>query len=304
MKKSRIGNSELFASTIGLGCMSLQPKKQLSETIIHQAIEKGINYFDTADLYDFGQNEELLGRALKGKRQDVIVATKVGNQWKKGKEGWNWNPRKTYIKEAVKHSLKRLNTDYIDLYQLHGGTIDDPIEETIEAFEELINEGWIRYYGISSIRPKVIKQYVEKSNIISVMMQYSLLDRRAEEAIIEHLNQNNISVIPRGPLAKGLLTENFLNKIKSEGYLDYNEHELKNTLIKLQQWAKNHDYKLHELALQYCLSTPNTATVIPGASTIEQLKANVTTSQKLALTKDMVYELKSMLKESKYHSHR
>src|SRR5699024_6403991 len=95
----------------------------------------------------------------------------------------SWDPSKKHIKTAVKQSLQRLHTDYIDLYQLHGGTIDDPIDETIEAFEELKTEGLIREYGISSIRPNVIKQYIEKSSIRSVMMQYNLLDRRPEETM-------------------------------------------------------------------------------------------------------------------------
>ena len=116
---------------------------------------------DTADLYDFGTNEEIVGEAIKNRRQDLILATKGGNRFEKGKPGWDWDPSKAYIKEAVKQSLKRLQTDYIDLYQLHGGTIDDPIDETIEAFEELVEEGVIRYYGISSIRPNVIKEYAK-----------------------------------------------------------------------------------------------------------------------------------------------
>lgn len=106
------------------------------------------------------------------------------------------DPSKAYIKEAVKHSLRRLQTDYIDVYQLHGGTIDDPIDETIEAFEELQQEGVIRYYGISSMRPNVIREYVKRSRIVSVMMPYSLLDRRAEEWF-PLLKQHHISVIAR-----------------------------------------------------------------------------------------------------------
>lgn len=124
-------------------------------------MELGINYLDTADLYDFGRNEEIVGEAIKSRRQDVILATKAGNRWEEGKPGWFWDPRKAYIKEAVKRSLKRLQTDYIDLYQLHGGTIEDNIDETIEAFEELKQEGVIRHYGISSIRPNVLKEYVK-----------------------------------------------------------------------------------------------------------------------------------------------
>ncbi|MBW7462026.1 aldo/keto reductase, partial [Paenibacillus sepulcri] len=131
---------------------------------------------------------------------DVIVATKVGNRREPGKEGWSWDPSKAYIQAAVKESLRRLGTDYIDLYQLHGGTIGDPIGETIEAFEELKRDGLIRHYGISSIRPNVIREYVRRSGIVSVMNQYSMLDRRAEEEVLPLLAEHEIGLIARGPL--------------------------------------------------------------------------------------------------------
>lgn len=114
--------------------------------------------------------------------------------------------RQKYIHEAVRHSLQRLNTDYIDVYMLHGGTLDDPIDETIEAFEELKKDGLIRAYGISSIRPNVVREYAIRSSIDILMTQYSLLDRRPEEAILPVAEENQISVVARGPLAKGLLS--------------------------------------------------------------------------------------------------
>lgn len=181
MRKRTLGHSDLEISEIGLGCMSLGTDKAKALSILDEAIELGINYLDTADLYDFGRNEEIVGEAVKNRRHDIILATKAGNRWNDDKDGWHWDASKGYIKEAVKNSLRRLKTDYIDLYQLHGGTMEDHIDETIEAFEDLKQEGVIRYYGISSIRPNVIKEYVKKSNITSIMMQYSLLDRRPEE---------------------------------------------------------------------------------------------------------------------------
>ena len=135
----------------------------------------------------------------------MILATKVGNVWDNNGKTWHWNPSKKYILTAVDHSLKRLRTDFIDLYQLHGGTIEDPIDETIDAFETLVNSGKIRHYGLSSIRPNVIRAYVEKSNIISVMVQYSLLDRRSEDQILPLLKSHDVGVQARGVLAKGLL---------------------------------------------------------------------------------------------------
>ena len=158
MKYRQLGNSDLKISEISFGCMSLEEDFNHTQKLIHKGIDSGINYFDTADLYQKGTNELMLGAAIKNRRDKVIIGTKVGNQLREDGNGWDWNPSKKYIIRAVEQSLARLQTDYIDLYQLHGGTIDDPIDETIDAFETLKKEGKIRYYGISSIRPNVIRE--------------------------------------------------------------------------------------------------------------------------------------------------
>jgi len=207
MQYSKLGKSDLEISRIGFGCMSLKGSASENKIVIEKALELGINYFDTADLYENGENEAKIGSLLKSRRGQVILATKVGNQARADGIGCDWNPRKSYILSAVEDSLRRLQTDYIDLYQLHGGTKEDPIDETIEAFEILKKQGKIRYYGISSIRPNVIREYIKRSNIVSVMMQYSVLDRRPEEECLELLEKNNIGVVTRGSVAQGLLVD-------------------------------------------------------------------------------------------------
>ena len=138
MKTRLLGNSNIFVSEIGLGCMSLGTQiGEKAAEIILAALDEGITYFDTADLYDFGVNESIVGKTLQPYRDQIILATKVGNRWNDSKDGWHWDASATYIKSAVKESLKRLGTDYIDLYQLHGGTIEDKIHEVVETFEEL-----------------------------------------------------------------------------------------------------------------------------------------------------------------------
>jgi len=286
MKKRRIGSSDLYVSEVGLGCMSLGREEGRAIQLIHKAIEHGVNFLDTADLYDRGLNEEFVGKAIKGKRDQVILATKVGNRWEDGKDGWYWDPSKSYIKQAVKNSLRRLQTDCIDLYQLHGGTIEDPIDETIEAFEELKKEGVIRYYGISTMRSEVIREYVKRSNIVSVMMQYNLLDRRAEEWF-SFLSEHNISVIVRGPVAKGLLTERPLDaagsKVKESGYSSYSYTQLQTLLPTVKEKiAKNRS--MTAAALQFCLFHPCIATVIPGASCEQQLFENISAAAAPPLT--------------------
>ncbi|MEH6943026.1 aldo/keto reductase [Bacillus sp. JJ722] len=305
MKKRKIGSSNLLVSEIGLGCMSLGTDVKKAEQIIHTALDQGINYFDTADLYNFGINEEIVGKTLKSVRNDIILATKVGNKWNDDKTSWNWNASKAYIKQAVKASLQRLQTDYIDLYQLHGGTMEDNHEEVIQVFNELVQEGVIRYFGISSIRPNVINSYTSSSNLVSVMMQFSILDRRPEEWI-PLLSENNISIIARGPLAKGLLTEKMLQKsttsIKENGYLQYDFDELNKVLERI------HDVfslrTMQEIALQYVLSHPTVSAVIPGASSPEQVIANVKAVQAKPLSNEEIQLIRSLVLNNQYTQHR
>ncbi|QTM99724.1 aldo/keto reductase [Sediminibacillus dalangtanensis] len=306
MDKRQIGNSDLYVSQVGLGCMSLGTDEQKAEYIIDEALDSGINYLDTADLYDLGKNEEIVGKALKGKRDRVILATKVGNHFNHQNGDWFWDPSKKYIKSEVKESLRRLGTEYIDLYQLHGGTIDDPIDETIEAFEELKQEGVIRYYGISSIRPNVIREYIERSSIVSVMMQYSLLDRRPEEKILDLLHENNISVLARGPLAKGMLSDQAHEKVASkgkDGYLDYSLEELQAITERLKAYS-GADRTRTALALQYVLQHPAVAAAVFGASSSRQLQDNLSIQTAEPLTAEDVNNLKSISKPIHYAQHR
>ncbi|WP_436372781.1 aldo/keto reductase [Cytobacillus sp. BC1816] len=307
MKKRRLGNSDLYVSELGLGCMSIGTNPSQAQEIIEAALEEGINYFDTADLYDFGENEKLVGQSLKSVREQVIIATKAGNRWNKNKDGWSWDPSKSHIKEAVKDSLKRLGTDYIDLYQLHGGTIEDPIDDTIEAFEELKEEGYIRQYGISSIRPNVIREYAAKSSIVSVMMQYSILDRRPEEEALPLLNQKGISAITRGPLAKGMLSNKMLDKasesVKAKGYLDYSYSELKKTISSIREIISD-ERSMTEIAFQYNLADHAVASVAAGASRAEQVRENAKAARAHPLNKDELALIKSIAKLNKYEQHR
>lgn len=303
MKKRQLGKSDLFVTELGLGCMSIGMEEKAARAIIEAALEEGINYFDTADLYDVGENELLVGNALKNVREQVIIATKVGNRWNKERNGWSWDPSKVYIKEEVKNSLKRLGTDYIDLYQLHGGTMEDPIDETIEAFEELKEEGLIRYYGISSIRPNVIREYVKKSSIVSVMMQYSILDRRPEETALPLLEESGIGVVTRGPLAKGLLSDKLIEKASNKGYLSYSLEELNEILPLLKEKVAS-SRSFTEIALQYNLANPAVTSVIAGASSPEQIKRNANAVRSQVLTEEELMMLRELTKATIYNEHR
>ncbi|MDG5470706.1 aldo/keto reductase [Jeotgalibacillus sp. ET6] len=307
MEKRKIGSSQLESSILGLGCMSIGQDDYKAQSIIEAALDGGITYFDTADLYDFGVNEKLVGKALKNVRDEVVIASKVGNRWEEGSDDWTWDPSKKYITEQVKNSLKRLEVDYIDLYQLHGGTLEDPIDETIEAFEQLKSQGYIKEYGISSIRPNVIKEYAEKSGMVSNMMQYSLLDRRPEEQAFPILNEHSVSAITRGPLAKGLLSEKMLSKasekIKEDGYLHYTYEALEYTLDTLHQKFRD-SRSMNEVALKFNAANPLVASIIAGASSPDQVRSNIEAIAADPLTEAEYELLKEITNNKGYTEHR
>ncbi|PSL47191.1 aryl-alcohol dehydrogenase-like predicted oxidoreductase [Chitinophaga niastensis] len=298
MQYHLLGKSTLSISEIGFGCMSLRNDDVDNARLIHHALNNGINFFDTADLYEHGQNEITVGRALQGKRQSVIIATKVGNQWKENGSGWDWNPGKKYILAAVEDSLKRLQTDYIDLYQLHGGTIHDPIDDTIAAFETLQQQGKIRYYGISSIRPNVIRAYVQRSNIVSVMMQYSLLDRRPEETCFSLLQQNNIGVLARGSIARGLL----VNK-PAIPYLNYDAGDVAAAAAAINKLA-GPERDAAQTALCFVLQQPAVSSAIVGIRTMAQLEDALKAVQAPVLKRVEIQQLQQALPVNTYEEHR
>ena len=281
-----------------MGCMSLGTNDAENEKLIHAAIDHGINYFDTADLYNKGMNEETVGKALRDKRDNVYIATKGGNQWRADGSGWDWNPSRDYIIRAAEQSLKRLNVDHIDLYQLHGGTVNDNIDETIDAFEILCKQGKIHYYGISSIRPNVIREYVQRSNIASVMMQYSLLDRRPEEEILSLLLQHNIGVLARGTLASGLLVDK-----PAKPYLSHTETEVAATAQVIHKLTDS-ERSANAVAIQYVLSSPAVTSAVVGIRTREQLEQTLAAANAPALTPGQAGMLAASVPASRYQEHR
>ncbi|MFZ4263486.1 aldo/keto reductase [Sphingobacterium sp. HJSM2_6] len=267
MKQRNIGQSNISVSEIGLGAMSLLPGNDLTnQYIIDQGTEVGINYVDTSDLYDQGKNEELLGKLLKSRRKEWIIGSKVGNRWREDGSGWDWVPSKAYLISAVEGSLKRLQTDYLDLYQLHGGMIEDPIDEIIEAFELLKDQGKILEYGLSSIRPQVFKLYAARSAMQSNMMQFSLIDRRPEE-YLDFLEGHQISVFARGTLGQGLL----IDKI-AKNYLDQSVTAIISLQEKLKELANSFGVSPLALAINYPLIHQTVCSSIVGVRNKEQMK--------------------------------
>jgi len=297
---NRLGKSDLWVNPVGFGCMSLGEHVSGYTDLLRKAVDAGINYFDTADLYQKGLNELYVGEALKPVRKNVIIATKVGNQWRPDGSGWDWNPSKAYILKHIDLSLKRLKTDYIDLYQLHGGTIDDPIDETIEAFERIKEQGKIRWYGISSIRPNVIREYVARSNIVSVMTQYSLLDHRPEETTLDLLHQNGVGVICRGAVAQGLL----IGKA-ADSYLQYTDGEVGRAAKAVAKVATERRLTPLAVALAYVWGHPAVATAALGIRTASQLEEAVNVLQQAGPLPDSERQfLRQSVRSFYYEAHR
>lgn len=299
MKKRELGKTEIFVSELGFGAMSLPNDIQEAAAIFDTALHAGINFFDTADLYAAGKNEEMIAPLLKGRRNDIVLATKVGNERSPDGKTWAWNPSKKHITAAIKKSLQRLGTDYIDLYQLHGGTMEDDVLETIDAFENLKKEGLILQYGISSIRPTVIDRFLEHGNAASVMMQYSALDRRPEEwfAMIE---KKQASVITRGTIAKGFLTNKGTHPDKSsKGFAAYTQQDLLKTTESLTTECED----LHSAAIHFVLHEKAIASALVGANSKEQLLDSIHAYEKDA-NLETIKALQKLTKKHQYREHR
>ncbi|MCG2072831.1 aldo/keto reductase [Staphylococcus epidermidis] len=299
--QKNILKSGIEISELGLGCMSLGTDYKKAQPIIESAIDNGITYFDTADIYDQGVNEEIVGKALKKyqNRDDIVIGTKVGNRLTDDGH-MTWDPSKKYIKESVKGSLKRLGLNHLDLYQLHGGTIDDPLDEAISAFDELKQEGYIRAYGISSIRPNVIDYYLKNSQIETLMSQFNLIDNRPE-SLINDVHDKQVKILARGPVFKGLLTSKSVDVIDEKfenGVLDYTQDELGSTIASIKELESN----LTALSFKYLTSHDAMGSIIVGASNVEQLEENVRNYYK-EISLDQIKSARNRVKDIEYIQH-
>ncbi|WP_245943299.1 aldo/keto reductase [Algoriphagus aquaeductus] len=281
---------------IGLGCMSLPDDFKSSQFLIEKALDLGITFFDTADLYQRGENECNLGKALLGKRDRVILASKVGNQWNAEGTSWSWNPTKAYILQAVEASLKRLQTDYLDLYQLHGGTLEDPWEETLEAFEMLRQQGKIKFFGISSIRPNVIRKVMAMNPPKTIMMQYSPLDRRPEEEVFPFLEKSETKVLVRGSFAKGLL----INKPETD-FLDLKKDQVR----EIRQTIVDSGFMPEAVLIRFGLEQKSVGSLIIGASSVPQIeKIMEGYRQSAQVPTELIHRLKADFPANRYEEHR
>jgi aryl-alcohol dehydrogenase-like predicted oxidoreductase len=215
MRKVRLGTEGAVVSRLGLGCMGMSEfygDRDDAESIatIHRAIDAGITLIDTADVYGFGHNETLVGQAIRGRRQDVFLATKFGNIRRKDDPAfWAVKGTPAYVRDACDASLTRLGVDTIDLYYQHRVDPDTPIEETVGAMAELVRAGKVRYLGLSEAAPRTIRRAHAVYPITALQTEYSLWERHVEAEILPTIRELGIALVPFSPLGRGFLTGRF-----------------------------------------------------------------------------------------------
>ncbi len=293
MEFRRLGNSGLVVSVVGLGTNNLGMKLDLDQSreVVHAALDAGITLFDTADSY--GESEARLGQLLEGRRDDVVIATKFGSDVRRlGLDnGADWGARgsRRYIRRAVEASLRRLRTDWIDLYQLHRPDPLTPIEETLSALTDLVREGKVRYIGHSNFtgwqtadaewtaRTRGLERFVSAQN------EYSWLERDIEDDLVPALEQYEIGLLPFFPLASGVLTGKYRrdqappagSRIQAWGRESMLTSELFDVLESLEAFAASRGITLLDIAIGGLAAQPAVASVIAGATSADQVKANV-----------------------------
>lgn len=282
-----------MVSVVGVGCNAFGARidADQTKTVVDAAIEAGVTFFDTADAYADGASEELLGRALGSRREDVIVATKFG-MGDHTAEHFGAHGGRRYVRRAVEASLRRLGTDYIDLYQLHRPDPITPIEETLEAMSELVAEGKVRYLGSSNLSAwqVVDADWIAHSSglqrFISAQNEYSLYNRAAEDELVPACERLGIGILPYFPLAYGLLTGKYRrDEAAPEGTRLARTDQAKrlagadwDRIEALQAFADARGITLLTLAIGGLLAQPAVGSVISGATRPEQVRANVEAS--------------------------
>ena len=289
MEKRKLGSQGLEVSTLGLGCMGMSEFYGSSEekeniATIHRALELGINFLDTSDMYGPHKNEELVGKAIKGRRDKVIVATKFGIQRTSDPMVRSINGRPEYVRSSCEGSLKRLGIDHIDLYYQHRVDPYVPIEDTIGAMAKLVQAGKVRYLGMSEASAQTIRRANQVHPISALQSEYSLWTRDPEDEILQTVRELGIGFVPYSPLGRGFLT----GKIKSiddfaendfrrhsPRFMKENFHKNLALLKKVEEIAERKGCTPGQLALAWVLAQGKDLVPIPGTKHIKYLEENV-----------------------------
>ncbi|HEX8630701.1 MAG TPA: aldo/keto reductase [Catenuloplanes sp.] len=293
MSYRRLGNSGLVVSVVGIGCNNFGRKLDADGTraVVDAALDAGINLFDTADIYGtpHGASEELLGAALKGRRDDVVVATKFGMDME-GLNGSDFGARgsRRYLTRAVEASLRRLDTDYIDLYQIHEPDPATPAAETLSALDDLVRAGKVRYLGNSNFAGWQVADAAWTAQVrgltpyVSAQNRYSLLNRDVEADLVPACERFGLGLLPFFPLESGLLTGKYRRgqaapdgtRMSQQRYASWLAAAPWDTIGALDGYARERGVTLLDVAIGGLAAQPAVTSVIAGATTAEQVRAN------------------------------
>lgn len=312
MKQHKLINTDLSIPTLSLGTMTFggQTDEAESARIMDYALEQGMTLFDTANIYNGGKSEEIVGRWMKSKREQVTLITKVG--YGMGSGLTSVSLKKEAINREFEASLKRLQTDYVDIYYIHAPDNETTIEETLETMTKLVDSGKVGYVGISNFSAWQLADVLatcEKYGFVKPVITqnvYNLISRTLEPELIPFLDKHPMGLTVYNPFAAGLLTGKHINGSPVEGsrLADniiynkryWNEANL-NTTQKLYQIANEYKMSMVELSLKWCLSNPKVTSLLCGVSKLEQLEQNVAAIQGNALTKEILEQCDSVWKE-------
>lgn len=307
MRYRRLGDSGLAVSVVGLGCNNFGRRIDQAQTqaVVDAAIDCGITLFDTADVYGdpAGTSEQFLGAALKanGRRDDVLIATKFGNSMS-GANGPDWDARgsRRYITRAVEASLRRLGTDYIDLYQIHRPDPQTPIAETLSALDDLVRAGKVRYVGSSNFAAWQVAdaawtaRTANLTPFISAQNEYSLLQRSAEAELVPACQAYGVGLLPFFPLANGLLTGKYRrdsipagSRLSQERFAGYLAAAPWSTIDAVASFAAERGLSMVDVAIGALAAKPAVASVIAGATTPEQVRSNAAAGAWVPTTEDL-----------------
>jgi aryl-alcohol dehydrogenase-like predicted oxidoreductase len=289
IERRRLGRDGPEVSAIGLGCMGMSEfygdaDEAESVATIHHALDRGINFLDTADMYGVGHNEELVGRAIKDRRDQVVLATKFGNVRGPNGERLGISGKPDYVRQACEASLRRLKVDVIDLYYQHRVDPDTPIEDTVGAMADLVRQGKVRYLGLSEAAPQTIRRAHAVHPITALQTEYSLWSRDPEDEILATVRELGIGFVPYSPLGRGFLT----GQIKSIDDLEQDDFRRAAPRFQGENFQKNLDL-VHEietiaqekgctpaqLALAWVLAQGDDIVPIPGTKRRTYLEQNV-----------------------------
>lgn len=294
MKFRKLGNTEEQLSAIGLGCMGMSfaygpADEQESINTLHKALDSGVNFWDTADMYANGDNEKLISKVLVPNRDKIFIATKFGFRFKDGKASHSGAPgtyfdgSPEWIKQAVDLSLKRLKIDTIDLYYAHRVDPNIPVEETVGAMAELVKAGKVRYLGLSEASAESIRKANKIHPITALQSEYSILTRDVEKEILSTIRELGITLVPYSPLARGLFAN--INEAQNFGDDDFRRslpryqaesfENNKNLAKEFNDFAASKGVKGTQLALAWVLNQGDDIIPIPGTKRIKYLEENI-----------------------------